>query len=129
MYAETNIQAGKAKARRCKRRRSGNATRCFKQRGIQNLIQQCNKAPNRRGSTIQHIQQWGFVGVMAIHERKPWLEVCRYALQSKKRVVRARTFNPNRPRSATKQSKLVRSRMVGARRHHWNGDQSAKLAN
>lgn len=128
MYAEIYTQASQTKAGRSKRRCAGDATCGFKQRGIQNPIQQCDKAFNRHSAAIQHLQQRSTSGVMAVHERKPWLEIIRHALKGKKRAVGARAFNSNRSGSETKQSKLVRFGLVGTRRHYRNGDQSAKLA-
>jgi len=128
MNEKTNIEAGKAKAGRSKRGCAGDATCGFKQRGIQDPIQQCDKASNRYSSAIQHVQQRSAIGLLAVHERKPWVEIVRLAIESQKRAVGERAFNPNRSGSATKQSKLVRSGMVGIRQHYWYGNKSPKLA-
>lgn len=128
MYGQTLDKRNKAEAGWGRWPSLGDATHRIEQRGIQNPIWQRDQASIRHSPAIQQVQQRVFVGIFSLYERDTRLEVIRYVGKSQERINRARVINSNRSRPATKQSKLVWSRMVSTGRNNWVRNKRAKLA-
>ena len=116
MYGQNLTEGNKTQARWRRWSCANRASRRFKQLSLPNAIRTSNKAAVRHRYAIQHLQQRGIVGLMAIYERETWLDIFRFTSKSKEGVVGARINSANCARAITKQSKLVWHHMVSTRR-------------
>lgn len=128
MNVQTLTEKHQAEARRCQRGSVAGASRRFKQPGLHHPVRAGNKTALRRCHAIQHHQQRGAAGLMALHERETGMDIFGGIKQSQGRIDRPLPAGANGSGVATKQGKLVRPDLVRTRQHHWAGSISAGMA-